>query len=377
MIDVGQGDSTLIEGPDGGTMLIDSGPWYNSDQVLDHLDAHDIDHLDHLVATHDDADHIGGHPDIIEAFGSDRIGAVHGPKMPGREEKDTGAKTRYEDALSEHGLEENQLKEGSSNITLSGVEVDVLNPSSEVGSTEYNENSLVMQITHGEQSFLLTGDAVGKAETHLVDNYSEQLDSVDVFKAPHHGADNGTRAEMLMTCSSAVVCFSHGENNQHDHPTRDTLARTRLADTEVVSSVVHGSTTFTLDGEETIDIEHEREVETRDVADVTAMIHFARVHGRDQLDPAEGIDTTTLPETTPSGLRRQTLSIPRKLQRRQRSPLRHNARTVRGSLGSPARTQLTLTDRLRHRPTTKTKVSKRSLDPQIISGFISQPMKSS
>ena len=64
-IDVGQADSTLIITPEGETILIDTGDWRQSGQgVIDYLDAHDIDRIDHLVATHAHADHIGGHDEI-------------------------------------------------------------------------------------------------------------------------------------------------------------------------------------------------------------------------------------------------------------------------------------------------------------------------
>lgn len=299
-IDVEQGDSLLVEGPTGDTMLIDSGHWLDEgERVLNHLDNRGIDHLDYLVSTHDDADHIGGHAAIIEAFGPDRIGAVLGPDTAETASPDTRALNRYENTLEAHGMEEKELREGSSTIDLDGVDVDVLNPSPKIDSNDRNVSSLVLQCTYGEQSILLTGDTVDEAEVHLVDNYSDQLRNVDVLKSAHHGDDKGTGAELLMTCEPETVVFSHGVQNQHDHPNRNTLARTRLADTDVVSTAVHGSTAFTLDGEETIAVEHERAVETRDVADVTAMIHVAREHGREQLQPTEELDGVVLPEQAP------------------------------------------------------------------------------
>lgn len=82
MIDVGKGDSLLLEGPNGTTMLIDSGDYPDRGKpVLDHLDERGIDSLDYLVATHDDADHIGGHAAIVEEFGSDGIGTCMVPRL--------------------------------------------------------------------------------------------------------------------------------------------------------------------------------------------------------------------------------------------------------------------------------------------------------
>jgi len=60
-INVGQSVSTLIIGPDGDTILVDTGH-YNDDgeYVIEYLQRHDIDRIDHLVSSHNDADHIGG-----------------------------------------------------------------------------------------------------------------------------------------------------------------------------------------------------------------------------------------------------------------------------------------------------------------------------
>lgn len=66
-IDVGQADATLIITPANETILIDTGDWRQSGEgVIEYLEAHGIDRIDHLVATHGHADHIGGHDEIIE-----------------------------------------------------------------------------------------------------------------------------------------------------------------------------------------------------------------------------------------------------------------------------------------------------------------------
>jgi competence protein ComEC len=65
-IDVGQSVNTLIVGPDGDTMLVDTGHYNDDgDYVLEYLQAHDITSIDHLVTSHNDADHIGGNAAIM------------------------------------------------------------------------------------------------------------------------------------------------------------------------------------------------------------------------------------------------------------------------------------------------------------------------
>jgi competence protein ComEC len=153
VIDVGQGDSILLEGPDGDTMLVDSGNWMDEGKTtLEYLDKHDIDHIDNFIATHYDGDHIGGHAAIIEEFGTGSIGEVYGSKKEGMKEKDTVAMNQYKKALKENDLEEKGLEEGSSTLGINDVDVDVLNPSSDIDSTKHNENSIVLQVTYGKHS---------------------------------------------------------------------------------------------------------------------------------------------------------------------------------------------------------------------------------
>lgn len=66
-INVGQSVSTLIVGPTNETMLIDTGDFSNDGEyVLAYLRRHNIDRLDYLVVSHNDADHIGGNAKLID-----------------------------------------------------------------------------------------------------------------------------------------------------------------------------------------------------------------------------------------------------------------------------------------------------------------------
>jgi len=83
-INVGQSVSTLVIEPDGETMLVDTGH-YNDDgkYVLEYLRRHDITRIDHLVSSHNDADHIGGNAAIIDYYETEAggIGAVYDPGL--------------------------------------------------------------------------------------------------------------------------------------------------------------------------------------------------------------------------------------------------------------------------------------------------------
>jgi len=74
-INVGQSVSTLVVGPDGETLLVDTGH-YNDDgeHVIAYLQRHDVERIDHLVTSHNDADHIGGNGAIIDYYETEARG---------------------------------------------------------------------------------------------------------------------------------------------------------------------------------------------------------------------------------------------------------------------------------------------------------------
>lgn len=173
-INVGQSVSTLITEPDGETMLVDTGH-YNDDgeYVLDYLQRHDITRIDHLVTSHNDADHIGGNAAIIDYYETeaDGVGAVYDPGIAAS----TQTYGEYLDAIEEHDVTLYETREGDS-LAFGAVTVDVLGPPEPYLENEArNENSIVLKLTYGETSFLLSGDAEDDQEAYLVDRYGEQL----------------------------------------------------------------------------------------------------------------------------------------------------------------------------------------------------------
>ncbi len=81
VLDVGQGDSTLIVGPTGKTLLIDAGKTGEGVMtVLPDLEALSIDHLNWILATHYDADHIGGIAEVLK--GADQILGTEDDQIP-------------------------------------------------------------------------------------------------------------------------------------------------------------------------------------------------------------------------------------------------------------------------------------------------------
>ncbi len=245
-INVGQSVSTLVVGPTGETMLVDTGH-YNDDgkHVLQYLQRHDIERIDHLVVSHNDADHIGGNAAVINYYETeaDGIGAIYDPGIAAS----TQTYEQYLDAVEEHDVTLYETREGDA-IQFEGVETQVLGPPEPYIENEgRNENSLVLKLTHGETSFLLTGDAEDDQEASLVEEYGDQLQST-VLKAGHHGSASSSSEVLLDAVQPKAVIVSSAYDSQYGHPATEVLQR--LADRSLPTywTATHGDIVLVSDG---------------------------------------------------------------------------------------------------------------------------------
>jgi competence protein ComEC len=244
-INVGQSVSTLLIGPTGETMLIDTGHFRDDGEyVLQYLRRHDVDRLDHLIVSHSDADHIGGNAAIIEYYETeaDGIGAVHDPGIAAS----TRTYASYLDAVEEHGVTLYETRAGDQ-IPFEGVDVEVMGPPDPYIENEArNENSIVTKLTYGETSFLFTGDAEDDQEAQLVSEYGGALNAT-VLKAGHHGSASSTGDGLLEAVDPRAVVISSAYDSQYGHPDEEVL--NRLGSTSTFWTATHGHTVLVSDGD--------------------------------------------------------------------------------------------------------------------------------
>ena len=222
-LNVGQGAGALIVGPSGETMLVDSGDWRDEGKiVIDQLERLDINHIDYLVTSHPDADHIGGHAEIIEYLETEGegIGAVYDPGITSTSQ----TYQDYLDAIEQHDVTLYETYAGDT-IPFENVDAEVLAPpEGYLANEDRNENSLVLHLGHGNASFLLPGDAEAEAEAYLVEQYGSQLNST-VLIPGHHGSSSSTSVEFLGTVDPRVGVITSGYDSQYGHPHEKTLER--------------------------------------------------------------------------------------------------------------------------------------------------------
>lgn len=236
-IDVGQGDSILIQAPGGKTLLIDGGPKDGEQAVLATLKAKGVKGLS-IIATHEDADHITALPNVIQNYPIDK---VYLPKMP---TKATATMEHFAHAMKDKGLSFTQAKAGVIVDLGEGITAVMLAPVKDTYEQE-NNYSAVLKLTYGDTSFLFTGDAEGESEKDMLD--SKVNLKATVLKIGHHGSRYSTTDAFLKAVSPQYAVIEVGQND-YGHPTPTVLNRLQKYGVKVYRTDQQGNITVITDG---------------------------------------------------------------------------------------------------------------------------------
>lgn len=241
-LDIGQGDALLIEGPTGLQMLIDAGRDRAVLRQLPHEMSLFDRSLDLVVATHPDADHIGGLPEIFKRY---RVASY----LRSSVEHETSVTERLDSYVGKEPGLASIVAEAGMRIHLGdGAYADVLFPDRDMASAESNEASIVMRVVYGETSFMLTGDAPEEVEDYLVRIYGEDVLDSDILKAGHHGSRTSTSQTFLNAVTPDLVVVSAGRDNSYGHPHPEVLDRLRISSIPYLSTQTAGTITLISDG---------------------------------------------------------------------------------------------------------------------------------
>ena len=241
-LNVGQGDAILVEGPTGIEMLIDGGKDRSVLRELPNVMGPLDRSIDILVATHPDADHIGGLPGVLARYAVARF------FEPGREGDGSVYEGLNASLAREPGMEAGVLRAGMRIHLGGGAYADVLHPEGNVAQLrETNDASIVMRLVYGETEFMLTGDAPAWVEDRLVARYGSALAS-DVLKAGHHGSKTSSTAFFLAAVHPDTVVISAGKDNSYGHPDEGVVSRILESGAMILTTFDSGTLTFVSDG---------------------------------------------------------------------------------------------------------------------------------
>lgn len=210
-LDVGQGDSALIEGYGGRLIVIDTGrSGREMYSYLRYLGKRDIDAL---AITHADDDHSAGAPLLLKGF---RV----------KELWDNGLLV-YPEGMVKGSTLHRRLERGDE-ANAAGIDIKVLHPYRGFytlnggESAAENNDGLVLKVT-GRNSFLFTADAAEEAEDDM--DFLGRVLKSDVLKVGHHGSRTSSSMDFIRNVSPQIGVISVGRYNSYGHPHGETLSR--------------------------------------------------------------------------------------------------------------------------------------------------------
>jgi competence protein ComEC len=259
-LDVGQGDSLLIVGPGGATMLMDAGgptgaaanaenaataaAFDTGEEIVSpYLWSRQIRRLDVVALSHAHSDHMGGMPAVLRNFRPRELWLSIDPNAPA-----------FRDLLAEAadlGIVVRHLHAGDT-LAWDATQIAVLAPEAAYANhgAPVNDDSLVLRLQYGRASVLLEGDAEAPSERAMEGGH--RISPVTLLKVGHHGSRTSTTPEFLALAAPRDAVISVGRNNTFGHPRAEIVQRLAAAHVRLFRTDQFGLTTFLLDRNGTI-----------------------------------------------------------------------------------------------------------------------------
>lgn len=240
-IDVGQGDCILIDTGEKAVM-IDCGDVGCDKTILSYLDECGIRKLDYLIATHPHSDHIGGMAAVASEI---NIGEIVFPPLSDSKIPTSKVYTSLLDVIEEKNIPAYDAQYGETIRIGQGTYLNILSPLHD-DFDNINDYSLVIQLVHGSNKFLFTGDIERASENDLL-NYYDDL-KADVLKVAHHGSISSSMPSFLKAVSPKYAVISVGAGNSYGHPREEILDRLDDIGAQVLRTDQLGTIVLVSDG---------------------------------------------------------------------------------------------------------------------------------
>lgn len=249
LLDVGQGDCIYIRTPSNKHLLVDGGSTdlkqVGKYRIEPFLLSRGVRALDYVMITHGDSDHYSGVEEMIER-------QIKGVKierfmLPAVWRENEVLSHLAAKALKKH-IPVGEFHPGRG-IADGRCRLLCLQPGMEQSQWKTNEASLVMHLSYGTFSMLLTGDVEGKGEELLCQ--SGKLSEITVLKTAHHGSEHSTPEQFLEQTKPKLALISAGIENVYGHPHPKLLERLKSFGIPVYNTAKSGALTVKTDGRKT------------------------------------------------------------------------------------------------------------------------------
>ena len=264
-LDVGQGDAAFVTLPDGTTLLVDGGgrpsfarkkpdeETFERDSrsigeavVSEYLWWRGVDHVDYLIATHADADHIDGLNDVARNF---RVRGALVARTPASDPEFS----EFAATLNNQGVPL-FLIGSDDQLQFEQVSARVLwpRPRADSQAASFNNDSIVLRLDFEARSILLLADIENAGEAALLADLkrtgNESSVHADVVKVAHHGSKTSSTADFVNATRAQLAVISVGRHSMFGHPHRSVVERWRAAGAEILTTGESGTITVTTDG---------------------------------------------------------------------------------------------------------------------------------
>ena len=231
-LDVGQGDPILISFPyNKGNILIDTGGIYSSsysitkNETIPYLKSLGITHLDYLIITHGDYDHMGESINLVNKFKVNKVIFNIG---------------NYNDLELEliNTLKEKNIKYYQ-NIKKISIDSNILYFLNTKEYNDENDNSSVIYLNYNNIKFLFMGDSGINRESDILKKYN--LNNIDILKVGHHGSNTSSSKYFIDKINPKYSIISVGKNNWYGHPNAevlDNLDNSKIYRTDMDGSII-------------------------------------------------------------------------------------------------------------------------------------------
>ncbi len=238
-IDVGQGDAAYIRTPDNFRVLLDGGDEGSYENVLKKFFlTKGVPKLNAVIVSLFHADHLSGIKEVLES--GFPIEILYLPQS----ENDGVQHGKLLDAAEKNGTEVRYLS-GGDILTLSEeISFEVILPNPDIypiDKENENNNSLLMKLKYGGNSFLFTGDLEADAEAALPSDIDIRA---DVLKVGHHGSDTSTSQAFLDRVSPGIAVIGVGTKNKYGHPKQEVIKRLERNMAHIYRTDIDGTITL-------------------------------------------------------------------------------------------------------------------------------------